>query len=94
MLDWSKGELYVRLTDLTDELCTAYNELGLTQAEEFSAKADSWLDPREDSVTGRVNQTKYAAAVQTISALELECRIKSLIEEKFLVLRLLERLGA
>jgi hypothetical protein len=90
----SRDQLLARLTNVARELSETYTELGYTQAEEFKLKADQWFNPREPSVTGRQSDTHYAAVTQSISIIELECRVKSMVEEKLLILKLLEHARA
>lgn len=87
---FSRDKLLLRLCQLSEELAGRYVEVAYTRAEEFNLKAARWVDSHEDSVTARVNDVSYAAAMQTTSIIELDAQIKSLTEEKFLILKLLE----
>ncbi|HXA31486.1 MAG TPA: hypothetical protein VNV87_04435 [Acidimicrobiales bacterium] len=89
-LTFSPDKLLLRLSEIIEALSSLYAELGYTRAAEFQRKADEWANPRESSVTGRSESARYSAPTETTSLIELECREKALIEEKFFLIRLLD----
>ena len=88
----SRDQLLVKLVNISREISETHTELGYTQAEEFKRKADQWFNPREPSVTGRQSDVHYAAVTESISIIELECRLRSQLEEKYLLIELLRHL--
>lgn len=89
-LTWDAPNLLHHLADVTQSLSETELELGYTRAGELQARLDGYLKSREGSVTGRDLDSKFAAVTHTSSLLELEARVRSLIEEKFFVIRVLE----
>jgi hypothetical protein len=89
-LGMGRHDLLVRLCQVSEELASTYSEIGLTKAAEFQKRADAWFDPRENSVTARDNDSRYASATETIALLELEAQERALVEEKYLLIRLLD----
>jgi hypothetical protein len=89
-LGWQRGQLLYRLAQIAEELASVYREIGLSKAGEYEERREMWMNPRESSVTARDSDARYASATYTLSLIELEAQERALVEEKFLVIRLLE----
>lgn len=89
-LDMQPHDILLRLCQVSEELSSTYREIGLSKAAEFESRCEAWQNPRESSVTARDNDARYAAATYTVSLIELEAQERALVEEKYLLIRLLD----
>lgn len=75
-------KLLHRLGQVCSDLAGTYEEHAFTKSSEIQAKAAAWGNSNIESVTAREKTAVYSAASITSTLMDLEGKIKALIEER------------
>lgn len=88
---YDEPALLRRLAEVVDELCSAIEEKATAEVQEVGEKVGAYFSSSATTERGREMDGKRAAHPYTISVIELTAQIAALTEEKYLIIRLLDR---
>lgn len=87
---FSRLELLTRLAVVVDSLYAAIDERATAEAEEVSGRINGYFSSQATTERGREWDSKRASEPATLALIEVRAQIEALIEEKFLLIRLLD----
>ena len=82
----SRGDVLIRLREVTSELSGLHRELATVLIAEAKAKAEAWRDTDASSVAAADREARYRAVDYTLEAIRLKGEIAAFeAEQTFLV---------
>ncbi len=90
---FSRLELLVRLSVVVDSIVAAMDERATAESEEVNSRINGYFSSSSTTERGREWDSKRAAQPSTLALIEVKAQIEALVEEKFLLIRLIDMKG-
>lgn len=90
-LTWPPEDLYARLGEVTTFLATKIRELGFVEVQNLRTDHDAYHQSQEPTHAAAKRAADYSTIELRIAIAELKSEVAALQEEKFFIVRLIDR---
>jgi hypothetical protein len=92
-LSWSNEALYTRLADVTAELVSLHDEIAMAESQVLQEKSSAYTHSIAETDAARRREADAASVHIQDSVITMKGQRDALVEEKFFLIRLIERVG-